>query len=92
MWRMPRAKTAENLVPASPEQSAALEALFQSQATPEAPLLLADDEEQWAKVWSRLKRQRRDRLVLELTGLGIETTGLKTRAEMVLKRDGRVGE
>lgn len=87
-----RAKTAANIAPATPKQSAALDALFQSRVVPDAPRLLADDEQEWEKVWARLKRARRVRIVQELEQAGVDTTGLNSRAEMVLVREDAIGE
>jgi len=80
-----RAKTAENLVPASPEHRELLKALFVTRVLPDDPRLLADDEVAWATAWRGLKSGRRKRFVDRLTGMGIDLRGLKSRAEMVLE-------
>ncbi|MGZ0213315.1 MAG: HNH endonuclease [Actinomycetales bacterium] len=78
------AKTAENLVPASPEQSDLLKGLFLSRVAPDKPKLLVDDEVEWAKLWRSLKSARKKRFVDRLVDLGVDIGGVKTRAEMVL--------
>jgi 5-methylcytosine-specific restriction endonuclease McrA len=82
-----RAKTAKNLVPASTESRALLQALFLARVAPDAPRLLADDQVEWVKVWRGLKADRKKRFVDHLTGLGIDVRDLKSRAEMVLELD-----
>ncbi|MEX1078016.1 MAG: HNH endonuclease [Homoserinimonas sp.] len=79
------AKTAENLVPASSEQSALIKALFVSRVAPDKPKLLADDEIEWTKLWRGLKSARKKRFVDRLGDLGVDIGGLRTRAEMVLE-------
>lgn len=80
-----RAKTAANLVPASPEHVALLQALFLSRVVPDEPTLLADDEVAWRKLWRGLKSSRKKRFIDRLIDLGLDLGGLKTRAEMVLE-------
>lgn len=80
-----RAKTAQNMVPASDESRARLQAFFLARVMPDEPRLLADDEVEWASLWRGLKSGRKKRFVEHLEGLGIDTRGLKTRAEMVLE-------
>jgi hypothetical protein len=76
-------KTAENLVPASPEQRTQLMALFVARALPDTPILLADDEVEWQTSWRGLKKARKDRFLSELKAQGVEMFGMKTRAEMI---------
>ncbi|KTS65028.1 hypothetical protein NS206_05840 [Microbacterium testaceum] len=80
-----RAKTAKNMVPASDESRALLQAFFVARVMPDEPTLLADDEAEWASLWRGLKSARKKRFVEHLEGLGIDTRGLKTRADMVLQ-------
>lgn len=86
-----KAKTAENMVPASAESRAILQAFMLARVIPDEPRLLADDEAQWEKVWRGLKTARKKRFVDHLTGLGIDTSGL-TRAEMVLELEDYVAD
>jgi 5-methylcytosine-specific restriction endonuclease McrA len=79
------AKTAQNLRPASPEQSDLLKALFLSRVVPDEPTLLADDDVQWQGAWRGLKTARKKRFVDRLVDLGVDIGGLRTRAEMVLE-------
>ena len=74
------AKTAENIVPASPEQSALLRALFDTRVVPDEPQLLADDDLRWAGIWSQLKAQRKERTIARLVGAGFSLRMLRTRA------------
>ena len=80
-------KTAENLVPASPESSALLQALFLTRVVPDAPTLLADDEVMWQTSWRGLKKGRKERFITLLEAEGLHVKDLKSRAEMVLVRD-----
>ncbi len=80
-------KTAENLVPGSPEQRAQLMALFVTRVLPDAPTLLGDDEVEWQAKWRGLKKARKDRFIAELKAHGVEMFGMKTRAEMIEARD-----
>lgn len=79
------AKTAQNLRPASPEQSALLRALFLTRVVPDEPTLLADDDVQWQGAWRGLKSARKKRFTDRLIDLGVDIGGLKTRTEMVLE-------
>lgn len=81
------AKTAENLRPASPQQSALLQALFVTRVVPDEPTLLADDDVQWQRAWRGLKSGRKKRFVDRLVDLCVDIGGLKTRAEMVVELD-----
>lgn len=87
-----RAKTAENLVPASPEQRELLKALFVTRVLPDDPRLLADDEVAWATAWRGLKSGRKKRFVDRLTGMGIDVRGLKSRAEIVLELEDHMSD
>jgi hypothetical protein len=82
-----REKTATHMRPANREQTALVDALFQSRVLPDKPKLLADDESEWESVWRGLKKARRARLVGELEAMGIDITGLRSRAEMIEVRD-----
>lgn len=86
------AKTAENLRPASPEQSASLQALFLTRVVPDEPRLLADDDVRWQGAWRGLKSGRKKRFVDRLIDLGVDVGGLKSRAEMVMERDAFMAE
>jgi len=79
------AKTAQNLRPASPEQSDLLKALFLTRVVPDEPTLLADDDVQWQSAWRGLKSARKKRFVDRLVDLGVDIGGLKTRAEMLVE-------
>lgn len=64
------AKTAEQMVPASPDQVAWIQDLYRKRVNPELPALLADDEIRWKDRWSTLKKERRARLLEQLDDLG----------------------
>lgn len=78
-------KTAQNLRPASPEQSDLLKALFLSRVVPDEPTLLADDDVQWQTARRGLKSARKMRFVDRLVGVGIDVSSIKTRAAMVVE-------
>lgn len=56
-----RAKTAENMVPATPHAGDLLRALFLTRVVPDAPTLVGDDEAKWQSVWQSLKSARKKR-------------------------------
>ena len=82
-----RAKTAKNLTPASAEQRAWLVSLHLSRVMPEVPRLLADDHDDWRRLWQSLKTARKQRLLDEIVTLGISSKGLRHRADMIAARD-----
>ncbi|KQV08157.1 hypothetical protein ASC63_13555 [Leifsonia sp. Root112D2] len=87
-----RAKTMKNMIPAPDEEKALIAALFIERIVPDVPVLLADDEAEWQRAWSALKKERRQRLRDEIESMGINLAGLKTRAEWIVKRDAVLSE
>lgn len=82
-----RAKTAESLVPALPEEQAQLVGMYLTRVVPDVPTLLADDESEWRHRWRGLKKARKQRFLDELKEAGIEVSGIKARSEMIDARD-----
>lgn len=80
-------KTAANFVPASTEMKKIVLELFLTRVYPENPTRLADDEKSWEGQWRQLKAARRQRLVNQLVGMGVDVDGLTTRADLLEVRD-----
>jgi 5-methylcytosine-specific restriction endonuclease McrA len=78
-----RAKTAQNLAPAPADKAALIQLLFLARVVPDEPTLLADDQVAWRHRWQGLKRARKQRLIDRMEGMGIETTGLRSWADLV---------
>jgi len=72
--RCHHAKTGERMRPASTGQNAQIDALLRQRVRPEVPALLADDRERWKDVESRLRRERKQRLLAELGEIGWDVT------------------
>jgi hypothetical protein len=85
-------KTVANFVPAPVEVQAMIAELLLTRVYPDAPSRLADDEAAWDGAWRGLKTARRQRLVDETVGMGIDVVGLKTRAELLEVRDDRISD
>lgn len=70
--------------PATDEQRRQVSALYTTRVLPEAPALMADDEVEWRRTWSRLKKERRQRLLDEMVEAGLDPDDYKgaSRAEM----------
>lgn len=66
------AKTATRIVPATSEQMVVIKKLERERVAPDVPLLLCDDEVEWAKGWSSLKMARRREFIDEADAYGIE--------------------
>lgn len=54
-------KTEERMVAATPHDQEFINRLYHERVAPDQPLLLCDDQDQWAKIWRRLRRERLDR-------------------------------
>lgn len=80
-------KTDLALQPVSPATTQLFDDFLDHRVAPEEPLLLADDEQQWANVWRPLKEDRKQRLLDQLADLDVDVTGITDRAELVLIRD-----
>lgn len=79
------AKTTERMRLATDEQKRAVDALYATRVLQEAPVFMADDEVEWQRTWSRLKKERRHRLLDEMVEAGLDPDDYKgaTRAELV---------
>lgn len=79
------AKTAERMRPATEEQNRVVVALYATRVLPETPALMADDEAEWQRTWSRLKKERRHRLLDDMVEAGLDPNDYKgaPRAELV---------
>ncbi|MFE4727345.1 HNH endonuclease [Microbacterium sp. NPDC056736] len=84
-----RAKTAEQLTEAAPENAALLRALFLTRVAPDEPRLLADDDTRWANVWKRLQAARKARFTARLDAAGIRG---RNRSRIDLASDLAVSE
>lgn len=82
-----RSKTMANMTEASPAFQKTMQEFFASRVEPELPALLADDEEEWATSWRRLKKARRDRFRNSLEMGGMDLSGLRTWSEWIEARD-----
>lgn len=78
-----RAKTAENMAPASETETALIRGLFDLRVAPAEPQLLADDEAAWQHVWRGLEKDRKERFRDRLAAMGINVAKLKTRPQML---------
>lgn len=85
-------KTVSNFVPAPAVFQAMVAELFLNRVFPDEPSRLADDETAWDGTWRGLKKARRQRLVTELENSGVDTVGLRTRAELLEVRDDVITE
>lgn len=64
------AKTAERMKPVNAEQMAWIRDLKRRRVRPVVPALLADDGIRWPAEWRALKKERRTRLLADLSDLG----------------------
>ncbi len=80
-------KTDQRLQPASPATQQLFDDFLEHRVAPREPLLLADDEQQWATTWRPLKKDRKQRLLDELADLGADITSVTNWANLVLIRD-----
>jgi len=65
-------KTSLQMLPASMLQQRMIEKLWRERVSPDEPSLLCDDRDQWAIVERQLRKQRRQRLLEELSDHGYE--------------------
>jgi hypothetical protein len=86
------AKTAERMVPASDDQSAAVDALYTTRVLPDTPALLCDDEQRWRQEWRALKKARRQRLLDQMDDMGLDNKNFRgaSRAEMIAAIDDEI--
>lgn len=78
-----RAKTSENMAPASETETALIRGLFDLRVAPAEPQLLADDEAAWRHVWLDLEKARKERFRDRLAAMGVNVAKLKTRQQML---------
>lgn len=79
------AKTRERMRPATPEQQALVAEMYANRVLADVPALLADDQDEWQRIWSKLKKARRQRLLDNMVEVGLDPADYRrrTRAEMV---------
>lgn len=78
------AKTAENMVPAGPEERESLRGLFETRVVPDEPQLLADDEIGWNSIWRSLQAARKQRFLDQLVDAGLAIRRNDSHATRVL--------
>ncbi|MFE4950409.1 HNH endonuclease [Leifsonia sp. NPDC056665] len=82
-----RAKTAEQLRPASEANQTLLLALVAGRVLPSEPILLADDQEEWSTRWRALKASQLRRYVEAAREGGFDPPGFKTRSSVATARE-----
>jgi hypothetical protein len=65
-----REKTESRMSPASDEQQRAVAKIYRERVVPDQPMLLCDDQQEWASTESGLRAERRRRLLDELAEYG----------------------
>jgi hypothetical protein len=78
-------KTHERMRPTSAGEQAAIALLERERVTPDVPVLLCDDQEEWENVERQLRAARRQRLLDELEESGYDLNDFRgaTRVEML---------
>lgn len=77
-------KTAQNMHPATQEQSELIRALMQTRVAPAIATLRADDDVTWATEWRSLQAARKERFLAELANAGLKARRNDTHIERVL--------
>ncbi|GAB3861721.1 HNH endonuclease [Dactylosporangium cerinum] len=67
-----RKKTESRMSPASNEQQQAMNKIYRERVVPDQPMLLCDDQQEWASTEAGLRAERRGRLLDELAEYGYD--------------------
>jgi len=70
-------KTAARMVPASADHRRIVAELARTRVVPQQPILLCDDRDQWATVERQLRKERRERLLHDLSEHGYDRSDFR---------------